>query len=82
MSKIVQETKCTCRACGNIWYYGKAEALEQAGKQMRQLGKSMACCTGCAPAAFLPNQQVKDLNKCPKCNSGAVDKQIVRHTVE
>jgi hypothetical protein len=77
----ISETKCTCAACGNIWYYGKAEALQNAGKAMQNAGKSMMCCTGSAPAAFIPDREVVDLNKCQKCGSRAVSKTVVTHDV-
>ena len=41
----------------------------------------MMCCTGCAPALLIPNQEVVDLNKCPKCGSRAITKETVEHEV-
>ena len=79
--KKIRETRCTCASCGTVWHYGKAEALESTGAAIQNLGKSMMCCTGCAPAVFIPNQQVVDLNKCPKCGSKAFKKEIVEHMV-
>jgi len=49
---------------------------------MQNLGKSMMCCTGCAPAAVIPNQKVKDLGKCPKCGSQAIKKEKVTYEIE
>lgn len=90
--KKIKETKCTCQACGEVWYYGKEEALENFGERMQNLGSQMGnvgsdlmCCTGCLPAAFLPRHQVKDvqdLNRCPKCQSKAVKKEVVVHEVD
>lgn len=77
----IKETKCTCSACGHTWYYGKQEALQNAGAAMQNVGKQMACCGGCLPAAFIPTQKVVDFNKCPKCNSQAVKKEVVTHNV-
>ena len=99
--KIIQETKCTCKGCGNIWFYGEDESQEgfgekmqrasdkmiNSGRSMRNAGKSMMCCSGCAPAAFIPDGQKvdikepRDLNKCPKCGSRAVEKKIVTHQI-
>jgi hypothetical protein len=79
--KKIRETKCSCQACGTVWHYGKAEALESAGAALQNAGKSMMCCTGCLPAVLIPNQKVRDLNKCPKCGSSAVKKEIVEHQV-
>lgn len=85
----LKETKCTCQACGNVWYYGKGEYLENKGQRMinsanrhGNAANDLLCCAGCWPAAFLPKNQeipVKDLNKCPKCNSSAVKKEEVIH---
>lgn len=90
--KKIKETKCTCKACGKVWFYGKEEAfknfgekLESAGNSMSNAGKDMMCCSGCLPAAFIPNKQekeVKDLNKCPECGSKAITKEVVVHDVE
>lgn len=90
--KQIKETKCTCNACGKVWYYGKEESLknfgeklENVGSSMRNTGKDMMCCSGCLPAAFIPNQhekEVKDLNQCPECSSKAVKKEVVVHNVE
>ncbi|MFJ5625467.1 hypothetical protein ACIQD3_22820 [Peribacillus loiseleuriae] len=90
--KVITETKCTCKGCGNVWFYdkrdekiAKAERLEALGNDMSNAGKSMMCCGGCLPAAFLPNKEkvkVKDLNVCDKCGSKAVGKETVTHNVE
>ena len=92
MAKKIKETKCTCKACGKVWFYGKEEAMENFGDKMQNLGNSMSntgqdmmCCSGCLPAAFMskaPVKDVKDLNKCPDCGSKAIDKEVVVHDVE
>lgn len=79
--KTITETKCTCQACGNVWYYGKRDQLEQAGNSFSNCGKSMMCCSGCAPALLIPDKKVMDFNKCPKCSSAAVTKETVTHHV-
>jgi hypothetical protein len=79
--KIIKETKCYCSACGNLWYFGKQDELESAGNAMSNVGKEMMCCTGCVPAAFLPDKKVIHLDKCPKCGSSAITKEIVTHVV-
>lgn len=90
--KKIRETKCTCKACGEVWFYGKEEAVKNFGERMQNVGNSMSnagsdmmCCTGCLPAAFLPTKptkDVKDLNKCSKCGSKAIKKEVVVHEVE
>lgn len=82
MAKQIRETKCTCSACGNVWFYGKEDSTIAVGNAMSNCGKSMMCCSGCFPAAFIPDKPVTDLNKCPKCNSRAITKEIVIHEVE
>ncbi len=77
----IKETKCTCRACGNTWHYGKQDVLESVGSSMHNFGKEMMCCTGCAPALFIPDAKVVDLNKCPRCGSKAFYKEEVIHVV-
>ncbi|MBS4195747.1 hypothetical protein [Lederbergia citri] len=92
MAKKIKETKCTCQACGKVWYYGKQEAIQNFGEKMQNVGKDMSntgkdmmCCSGCLPALFMPDKQksnVKDLNSCPECGSKAVKKETVIHNVE
>ena len=55
--KKIRETRCTCQACGTVWHYGKAEALESAGAALQNAGKSMMCCTGCMPAVRFPTRK-------------------------
>ncbi len=90
--KQIKETKCTCNACGKVWYYGKEEAfqnfgdkMESFGSSMSNTGKDMMCCGGCLPAIFIPEKQVKDvkdLNRCPECSSKAVTKEVVVHDIK
>lgn len=82
MLKTIKETKCTCNACGNIWFFGKQEALENAANAMGNLGKNMMCCTGCLPALLIPNKNVMDLGKCPKCGSRAIKSEEITHEVD
>ncbi len=77
----IQETRYTCQSCGRVWHYGKQEQLENAGNAMQNCGKSMMCCSGCAPAAVIPNQKVVDPNRCPDCGSRAVKSEVVTHEV-
>ncbi len=89
--KRIKETKCSCQACGNIWYYGKAEEseistqnMQNCGNATSNLGNEMMCCGGCLPALFIPPKQmipVKDLKKCPKCNSSAIKKEEVAYEI-
>lgn len=91
-TRKIKETKCTCSACENVWYYGKAEEfenmgekLQSAGDSMSNIGKDMMCCGGCWPALFMPQaeeKKVRDLDQCPNCGSRAVKKEVVEHVVE
>lgn len=67
--KAIQETKCTCGACGKIWHYGKKDILEQKSNNLANVGKKMMCCGGCAPALLIKDKPVIDLGKCPQCGS-------------
>ena len=80
-SKQIKETKATCQACGNVWFYGKQDQTENFGNAMSNCGKSLMCCSGCWPALFMHDKDVVDLGKCPKCGSRAVNKEIVVHNV-
>lgn len=81
-TRQVTETKSTCKACGNIWFYGKKDQWEQFNNQYNNsCTKPSLCCT-CSPLALLmPDKKVVDLNKCPKCGSRAVNQEKVTHDV-
>ena len=58
----ITETKCTCKACGHIWYYGKSEVWQQAGNVLHNAGTAASCFT-CSPCCMLvPDKPVKDLS--------------------
>ena len=87
----ISETKATCKACGHTYFYGKTDEMENCSNglyncsnDLEGASKGALCCSGCLPAAFLPNSQnrkVVDYDKCPKCGSRAVKKEKVIHDV-
>lgn len=79
--KRIQETKCTCQACGHIWFYGKQEVLQQTSDALQNLSKAMLCCGGCLPAILMPTKTPIDPGKCPKCGSKASRKEQIVHDV-
>lgn len=79
--KEIKETKCTCEACKNVWFYGKTEERENAMNALSNAGKAMMCCGGCFPSLLIKDKEVRDFSKCPKCGSKAVKKEIVTHQV-
>jgi len=79
--KQIKETKCICSACGNVWFYGKEEITEARSNNLHNAGKAMMCCGGCFPAMLIRDKNKINLNKCPKCGSKAVKKEIVVHNV-
>ena len=81
MTKIIKETKNTCKACGKVWFYGKLDVAQQQAAAIQNIGKSLSCCTGCLPAVFIPDKKVIDLNKCPNCGSKAIVSEEVTHEV-
>jgi DNA-directed RNA polymerase subunit RPC12/RpoP len=81
MAKKIKETKCTCNACGRVWYYGKEEVTASQLDALSNISKTMMCCGGCLPAILIADKKVVDLNKCPDCGSKAVLKEEVVHEV-
>lgn len=80
-AKRIKETRYTCAACGNIWYYGKQDQMANTGAAMQNAGKDMMCCTGCAPAALISDKKVIDPRKCPKCGSRSSRAESIVHEV-
>lgn len=80
--KDKEETKCTCKSCGNIWYYdGKEERLaklERRAKGARDMIRIGEGLQGNTTPWLIPEVEKKDMiNKCPKCNfSGIVKEQV------
>lgn len=81
MAKTIKETKNTCKACGNVWFYGRQDVAQQRAGALHNASKAMMCCGGCLPAAVIPEKKVVDLNKCPKCGSKAVVSEEITHEV-
>jgi ribosomal protein L37E/DNA-directed RNA polymerase subunit RPC12/RpoP len=78
--KRIQETRCTCLACGKIWYYGKSEVLSDFAAKTRNVGKDISACSCCWPMAYMSREKT-DINKCPNCGSKAVKKEQITHEV-
>jgi hypothetical protein len=79
-SKTISETKCTCTACGEVWYFGKREAQQNALNATSNLGQDLSCCS-CPCLFFWPRTPVKNLLQCPRCKSLAVSTEVVSHVV-
>lgn len=81
-TKKIEETRCTCSACGNVWFFGKKEVYENYSKILRNAGKNISgvtCC--CWPMSYMGREQT-DMGKCPRCGSKAVKKEQIFHEVE
>ena len=74
------ETKCTCQACGNVWFFGKHDQLEQLENASTNCLKAYYGC--CNPLLlFLPDKKIVELDRCPKCGSKAVKSEEVVHEI-
>lgn len=87
-TKEITETKATCKACGNVWFYDHADKTKNFTDKMDAVGDELiknSCCCLLFPLGALfqlaPKKKVVDLNRCPKCSSKAVHKEEVIHTV-
>ena len=61
--KKKEQKKCTCKSCGNIYYYSiDDEAINVANLFIGN---------------FYTLNQIKDLKKCPKCGSRATEQKKV-----
>ena len=85
VKRQIEETKCTCSGCGNIWFFGKKDVSVQQEKNCMMMEKN-ACagaCPCCLPLAFFGNEpRYNDPDKCPKCGSRAIKKEQIIHEVE
>ena len=79
--KKIKETKCTCKACNKVWFYGKQEQRENRSSKLHNASKAMMCCGGCLPALLIRDKKVNNLDKCPDCGSKAIIKETIIHDV-
>ncbi len=81
-TREVKETKCTCQACGNVWFYGSKEAFDAKMASVDKFNKTMLKVgTGGIAWLFPDNNNPDKINKCPKCNSSAIKKESVTHII-
>jgi hypothetical protein len=81
----IEETKCTCSGCGNIWFFGKKDVWQRWDKKGMVVAKNMcpAACPCFLPMIFFGNDALYiDPNKCPKCGSRAIKKEQIIHDVQ
>lgn len=71
LNRYVRETQGTCSVCKHNWYFNMADILREKGKRMKDTGKDLLA-LGFLPLALIPNEQIRDLERCPKCGSRAV----------
>jgi hypothetical protein len=60
---VIEQHKCTCNSCGNIYYYADDDKIEN--MQNVFVGK------------FYKLSQLKDSNRCPRCDSKDVTQKKV-----
>lgn len=58
-----KQTKCTCKSCGNTYYYGDHDVVKNIANVFH--------------GSLYSINQVKDLGQCPKCGSRAISKREV-----
>ena len=58
-----KQVKCTCRSCGNTYYYGDYDVVKNAANVFH--------------GSIYSINQFKDLDQCPKCGSRAITKKDV-----
>lgn len=83
--RVVKETRCTCNACGRVWYFGRADWDDE----LMALGTQLTCCgLGCLPGLLaLPftnrfaGGALERKSRCPDCGSRAITIELVEHHV-
>jgi len=89
-TRTITEGKATCKACGNVWYYGKfySQTSERTCDQplpQASMGfgpsphkKTSSCCDG-----GIKNSEpsVKGGDRCSKCGSADVENKIMKYEV-
>ncbi|MDO8537697.1 MAG: hypothetical protein Q7S21_02330 [archaeon] len=66
----ISETKCTCRACGNVWHYRKNEELSK---------RAQKSCSNCGFKSYAGGQDLTE--NCPKCNSKNFSCEDVKYEI-
>jgi len=71
-TKTIQETKATCKACGNVWYFRN---------QKKRPCRTFCCGSGKKQVEFWRSALSDEDTRCPKCRSAAIDKVLITHEV-
>ena len=83
--RYIKETKCTCNSCGNVFYYGKTDVLDNTAKLLDNAGKEAAAASCCYCNPFIDatktKNSVRDFSKCPKCGSKNITKEQITHEI-
>ncbi len=82
LKRIIKETKVTCLTCGQVSYYGEKEINDSRRAENQKTCKDVSCCClGVLIAPLIPDQQARDLDKCPNCNSALIKKEEIEHVL-
>jgi hypothetical protein len=67
-----REIKGTCPQCINIWFFNKNDEKNEQLKISKNSLKSLYGLFFFMPLALMPDAEIKELKRCPKCGSRAV----------
>lgn len=72
INRYVRETQGMCSVCKHVWHFNAKDVFAQTGKQMKNMGKDLLALGVFLPLSLLPNEQIQELERCPKCGTRAV----------
>lgn len=85
----IKETKVTCLACHEVYFYNQSDKINNFADKMDAAGdeliKTSCCCLFFPLGLFttmIPKKKVEDLDRCRKCGSRAIKKEIVVHNTD
>lgn len=80
---ILKEIRCTCKSCGKIWYYTNKDIAHEGLKSFNNFSKDFyQSCDCCILGAMMPRDKIRDLKRCPSCESKNVSFEEVAHKVK
>lgn len=82
MKKKIDEFKCNCSGCGNLWFYTETDLSQSQRNAAINQMKTGFGLLGCLPLLFIKGRDVIDYDRCPKCGSRSMTKETLTYEID